>query len=273
MARLDKPVGIMLLLLPCWFGLALSGSVNILLYIAFALGAISMRSAGCVFNDIVDRKFDAQVERTKNRPLASGEIKLFHGILFFVFWLFCGAIILLTLPKLAIYIGLAFLPLVIAYPFMKRITYWPQAFLGLCFNSGVLIATATKLETVTLTSIILYIGCIFWTLGYDTIYAIQDKKDDEKIGVKSTALMFGESLRKYVAVFYIIFISMVSLAAFFEYPFNQTSLILLALTFGHLAWQVISVKSDNEQKASDLFKSNVFTGFLVLGFLLSLSLA
>jgi 4-hydroxybenzoate polyprenyltransferase len=259
LARLDKPIGIWLLFLPCCFGIALSNNSAYWLYPLFAAGAIIMRSAGCIINDIFDRKLDAKVERTKNRPLASGEISLFHALVVLGILLLMGMCILYTLPPVSIYIGLGIMPFVIAYPLMKRFTYYPQFVLGLVFNIGVLIAYSTATGTISLSAFFCYIGCICWTLGYDTIYAVQDMEDDKQVGIKSTAIKFGSNLKKYIGGLYLVFVLfMLALNSF-----HWFSLICWGLATAHLAWQSYKTSTDKPILCGQLFKSNVYVGILI----------
>lgn len=260
LARLDKPTGIYLLLLPCWFGLALSHTTEYWLYALFAVGAVVMRSSGCIINDIFDRKLDASVERTKTRPLASGELKIWQALIFLIALLIIGLGVLLCLNWLAIYIALAIAPLIVLYPLMKRITYWPQITLGVVFNSGVLIAYASAADYISFSALILYLGCIGWTLGYDTIYAIQDIKDDKAAGIKSTALKFAPDIQKFVGVSYFAFAA----AVFVVTGWGLYSNILWALAALHLAWQVYKTNIEKPEICGKLFKANVYTGLLVL---------
>ncbi len=204
--RLDRPIGTWLLLLPCWWGLSLADShgPDFWLMTYFAFGAIIMRGAGCVINDIYDRKLDQQVERTHTRPLASGQIKLVSAVVFLVLLLLSGLRVLMFFNSPTMLLGLLSLILVFTYPLMKRITWWPQLFLGLTFNWGALMGWTAVTGGLTLPPIILYIAGIFWTLGYDTIYAHQDIEDDAVVGIKSTARLFGASSRRWVSVFYLL---------------------------------------------------------------------
>ena len=202
--RLDKPIGTWLLLLPCWWGIVLAGPrwPKLGLMLLFGCGAVVMRSAGCVLNDMIDRKLDAQVERTKARPLASGEIALWQAGISLAGLLLIGLAILLTLNSVTIGLGIASLALVALYPLMKRVTWWPQLVLGLAFNWGALMGWAAVTGGMGLPAALLYLAGIGWTLGYDTIYAHQDMRDDEAVGIKSTARLFGERSKRMVALFY-----------------------------------------------------------------------
>src|SRR6478736_4864241 len=211
LARLDRPIGTWLLFWPCVFGLLLGAAADErrflewrdLYYVAlFAVGALVMRGAGCTFNDIIDRDIDAQVARTRGRPIPSGAITVWQAVAFLIVQCLLGLAVLLQFNWFAVALGAASLLLVAAYPFMKRITWWPQAWLGLTFNWGALLGFAAQTGRIDLADGMLYAGLIFWTLGYDTIYAHQDKDDDELIGVKSTARLFGRDSRKWIQGFY-----------------------------------------------------------------------
>jgi 4-hydroxybenzoate polyprenyltransferase len=212
--RLDKPIGTWLLLLPCWWGVALSSSLlpNLWLMFLFAVGAIVMRGAGCVINDIYDRKLDRLVERTRVRPLASGELALWRAVLFLGVLLAVGLGVLLLFNRATIIVGILSLLLVFTYPLMKRVTWWPQLFLGFTFNWGVLLGGCAVTGMIGLPVILAYIAGIFWTLGYDTIYAHQDKRDDADAGIKSTALLFGDESLRWVAFFYALALVFLALA-------------------------------------------------------------
>ncbi len=216
--RLDRPIGTWLLLLPCWWSVALASPKipDMGLMFLFGIGAVVMRGAGCVVNDIYDRKLDAQVERTRDRPLASGAIKLWQAVVFLKVLLLVGLGVLMLFNHFTIGMGLSSLLLVFAYPAMKRITWWPQLFLGFTFNWGALMGWSAVTGFIGLPTIPLYIAGVFWTLGYDTIYAYQDIADDERAGVKSTARLFGDNALPWVALFYalaIIWLAIAGLAA------------------------------------------------------------
>ncbi|MFY8095373.1 MAG: 4-hydroxybenzoate octaprenyltransferase [Niveispirillum sp.] len=206
LARLDRPIGTWLLLLPCWWSIALAapagGWPDLWLMGLFGVGAVVLRGAGCTLNDILDRKLDARVERTKVRPLPSGQVTVKQAIGFLLAQLLLGLVILLQLNPFAVFLGAASLLLVAAYPLMKRITWWPQAFLGLTFNWGALLGWAAVRGDLGWQPVLLYVGGILWTLGYDTIYAHQDREDDAHVGIKSTALLFGNDSRRWVGGFY-----------------------------------------------------------------------
>jgi len=255
--RIDKPIGIWLLLIPCWLGIALAtkGFPLINLLVLFAIGAVLMRSAGCIINDIVDRGFDAQVERTKNRPLASGKISIKQALVILALLLVLSLFVALLIGEQIIFMAFFALPLVITYPFMKRITWYPQLFLGLTFNFGALMGYVAVKEQIELSAILLYIGGIFWTLGYDTIYAHQDKNDDIKIGVKSTALKFGNESKKFIGIFY--FLSILF------WLFAGIKLIAIIAISIHFLWQLKTVNLDDIKSCNKIFRSNFVAGLLL----------
>jgi 4-hydroxybenzoate polyprenyltransferase len=206
LARLDRPIGTWLLLFPGWWAIALAAPAGLppdwLLLVLFAFGAVVMRGAGCTLNDIVDRDFDGRVARTRTRPIPAGEVSVRQAAAFLALQLLLGFLVLVTLPPAAIWLGVGVLGLIAIYPFMKRVTWWPQLFLGLTFNWGALLGWAAATGGVPVSAYLLYVGGIAWTLGYDTIYAHQDKEDDMRIGVKSSALALGEATRPWLFVFY-----------------------------------------------------------------------
>jgi 4-hydroxybenzoate polyprenyltransferase len=265
LARLDRPIGIWLLLLPCWWGLALAGGgvVETQLFALFALGAVIMRAAGCTINDMADREFDAKVARTSTRPLASGAVSLSRAGLFLALLLLAGLAVLLAFNRMTFLLALVAMPLVIFYPFMKRITWWPQAFLGLTFNWGVLLGwTALRggLEPVV---VVLYGGAVLWTLGYDTIYAHQDKHDDTLTGVKSTALRLGENTKSWLFVFYGGAMASIALAGWMA-GLSPLFYLALAAAAAHLCWQTAQLDINDAANCLATFKSNMWTGLLVL---------
>ncbi len=268
--RLDRPVGWWLLLLPAWWAMSLAvGGIAGLsgwdwyLVVLFFFGAIIMRGAGCVINDLWDRDLDAMVERTKARPLASGAVKTWQAAALLFILLFLGLLILVQTSAMAFWLGMAAMILVVAYPYMKRITWWPQAFLGITFNFGVLIGWAALTNEMSFAAILLYAGAFFWTLGYDTIYAHQDRDDDQMAGIKSTALLFGERSKKWVGGFYAASWSLIALAAFIGGA-GTLSLGLLILPGVHLLLQVLLWKTDSPASALRWFKSNRDCGLLFL---------
>jgi 4-hydroxybenzoate polyprenyltransferase len=265
LARLDRPIGTWLLLFPGWWAIALAADnwPNWRLMLLFAVGAVAMRGAGCTLNDIVDRDFDARVARTRTRPIASGAIGLRRAAAFLALLLAVGAAILVTLTPLAMLLGVAVLLLVATYPFMKRITYWPQFFLGLNFNWGALMGWAAVTGDLAPPALLLYAGGIFWTLGYDTIYAHQDKEDDVLIGVKSSALALGAATRPALYAFYaaaIVLWGAAFLAAGLAWPIWPC----LALAALQLAWQAATVRIDDPADCLAKFRANRLTGWLVL---------
>jgi len=254
LARLDRPIGTWLLLWPCWWAIALA-SGDVWLLLLFALGAVVMRGAGCTFNDIVDRDLDAQVARTANRPLPSGAVSVVAAWIFLIAQCGVGLAILLSLNDFAIVVGVASLFPVAVYPFMKRITYWPQLFLGIAFNWGALLGWAAVTGKLAQPAIWLYLGGIFWTLGYDTIYAHQDAEDDALIGVKSTALKFGANSKPAIASFYAAGLAMFALAGW-NADMGWGFWPLLGLAGAHLAWQVVQLDSTNSVNCLRIFRSN-----------------
>jgi 4-hydroxybenzoate polyprenyltransferase len=265
LARLDRPIGWELLLYPCWWGLALAspGHPDPVLALLFLIGAVAMRGAGCALNDIVDRNFDAQVERTRSRPIPSGQVSVLQAVLFMALLLAIGAGVLLSLDALAIWLGLGILVIVALYPFMKRVTYWPQIFLGLNFNWGAVIAWAAATGHVTAPAIALYAGGIAWTLFYDTIYAHSDKTDDMAIGVKSTALRFGAASKSWLAGFAVLALLCFTLALVLAGA-RLWSYLFIAAAALHFAWQLRAWRLDDPADCIAKFKSNRIVGWLVL---------
>ena len=271
--RLDRPIGTWLLLWPCWWSLvwalerAPANGAEWLrlgwLYLLFGVGAVVMRGAGCTYNDIVDRDFDAKVERTRTRPIPSGAVSVGAAIAFMILQLLVGLAILLQFNGFAVSLGVLSLLLVFTYPLMKRITYWPQFVLGLAFNWGALLGWAAVTGALGWAPALLYIGGIAWTLGYDTIYAHQDKEDDALIGVKSSALWLGELLTQpflgltYMAT--VLFLAIAGVKADLSWPFYAG----LALAALHLLWQAWKVESDDPQDCLRKFRSNRDVGLLI----------
>lgn len=255
--RLHKPVGIILLMLPCWWGIlahraTLSTSEIFPMFGWFALGAIVMRSAGCIINDAADRRMDAQVARTASRPLATGIIRLSSALTLACALVVGGACIAYHLGMDVFYLSCAFLPLVILYPFMKRFTYWPQAFLGITFGSGALFGTMASVHHITPIAWWLYAGSIFWVIGYDTIYACQDRMDDARIGIKSTALRFGSHLRLGVALCYLL--------AILCWMMAQPSLIGFTVAVALLIYQIVLLRDTDHTPYHLLFRMNMWVG-------------
>jgi len=267
LARYDRPIGTWLLLFPCWWSISLAGPhgfvPDIQLMILFAIGALVMRGAGCTVNDIADRDFDAKVARTATRPLASGALSLRQALVFLALQLLIGFIILVQLPLFAILLGVASLALVAAYPFMKRITWWPQAFLGLTFNWGALLGWTAVTGGLSAAPIWLYVGGLFWTLFYDTIYAHQDKADDALIGVKSTALRLGADTKKWLAGFGLLTLFCFG-AALMSAGSGFVAYLGLAAVAVHLGWQLYDVDIDDAPDCLTKFRSNRFVGWILL---------
>jgi len=265
LARLDRPIGTWLLLLPCWWGAALATPAwpDATMFVLFTIGTVVMRGAGCTVNDLADRKFDARVARTATRPIASGQISVLKAFVFLALQLLLGLSILLQFNAFTVALGASSLLLIVLYPFMKRITYWPQLFLGFTFNWGALLGWAAVKGELSAPAFVLYGAGIFWTLGYDTIYAHQDKKDDVLIGVKSTALKFGDGTKPWLVGFYsitVILLAATGLLANLAWPF-YSGLTLAAL---HLAWQIKSVDIANSKNCLRRFKSNRDFGLILL---------
>jgi len=266
LARLDRPIGTWLLLFPGWWSISLAtaqGAVpDIKLIGFFAIGAIVMRGAGCTVNDIADRDFDAKVARTATRPLASGALGLKQALAFLVLQLLIGLGILIQLPPFAILLGASSLALIVAYPFMKRITWWPQAFLGLTFNWGALLGWAAVTGSLHPAPLWLYAGGIFWTLFYDTIYAHQDKADDALIGVKSTALRLGADTKKWLRMFGAIAVFCFG-AALLVSGGGVAAYLALAGVAIHFGWQLYDVDIDDPQDCLAKFRANRFVGWIL----------
>jgi 4-hydroxybenzoate polyprenyltransferase len=262
LARLDRPAGTWLLLWPCIAGLALAGGLTRapLLLLWFGLGSIAMRGAGCVWNDIVDRDLDAQVERTRDRPVASGRISVKAALAFAVALSLIGLVVLLQLRSLAQAVALASLVPVAAYPFMKRITWWPQAWLGITFNWGALVGWAAVAEP-SPAMWLLWAGGIAWTLGYDTIYALQDIEDDALAGIKSSARALGPRARDGVAAFYALALLLWAAALWLVAGQALAIAALIPLTV-HLGWQVLHLADSSPANALRLFRANRLSGLL-----------
>ena len=268
LTRLNKPIGYMLLFWPCLWGLTIAydftSNLNIFFFylVLFFLGSILMRSAGCVVNDIVDRNYDKKVLRTKNRPIASGRISIMLAFFYVSFLCLLALVILLQFNKLTIYFALASMPLAFTYPYMKRLTYWPQLFLGITFNYGLLLGWISVQENLTLEPIIFYVGAIFWTLGYDTIYGYQDIKDDEIIGVKSTSIKFKNNPKKFLSLCYVItFISLISIGVLMS--FNNSYFLFLTLPAIHLFLQIKALNIKDQNICLKIFKSNNILGLII----------
>ncbi|WP_321342586.1 4-hydroxybenzoate octaprenyltransferase [Breoghania sp.] len=268
LARWDRPIGWWLLLWPCWWSSALAREAagfwlpNFWHLALFLIGAIAMRGAGCTYNDIVDRKFDGMVERTRSRPIPSGQVSVTQAIVFMGLQALAGLVVLLQFNTYTIILGFCSLVVVAAYPFMKRITYWPQSVLGLAFNWGALVGWSATQGTLGWPAIALYAGGILWTIGYDTIYAHQDKEDDALIGVKSTARLFGNWTETAVTLLYIgatvLFILAATLA-------DAGPLAFLGIAAGavHFIWQIIRLDIDDNDQCLMLFRSNKIYGWIL----------
>lgn len=263
LVRLDKPIGIWLLLLPSLWGIVLTHSFPLEIIIIFTMGAIVMRSAGCVINDIWDRKIDAQITRTKNRPLASGKISLLGASLFFVILSILGLLLLLKLNDKTLLLGVFFLCLVIIYPLMKRVIAIPQLFLAITFNAGALMTTMAIKNELTLSAWLLYIACFFWTLAYDTIYAHQDKKDDLKIGINSSAIVYGKNSLNHIIIYYSVMFVLLLIIGFINH-LNFLFYLGLLMTFILLIQKLLKTNLDNVKICFNLFKFNAYLGFLIL---------
>ena len=268
LTRLKKPIGFMLLFWPCSWGLAYSYSTNqnldlfIYYLILFFFGSVLMRSAGCIVNDIVDKDFDKKVQRTKKRPIASGKISVKNSLIYVVILCSIAFVILVQFNLLTILLGLCSMLLAFSYPFMKRITYWPQLFLGLTFNWGIIMAWTAMNNDISLEIIFLYIAAIFWTLGYDTIYGAQDMADDEIIGLKSTSLKFKKDIKLFVGISYLITLVLIVYLFLGEMGKNLFSLLLLFFAIS-LILQLINFDKNNPQKCLSSFKLNNYSGLLL----------
>ena len=269
LTRLNKPIGYMLLFWPCVWGLTLVYDFNseINTYykylIFFLLGSILMRSAGCIINDITDKKFDQKVERTKNRPIASEKISIKLALLYALVLCFCAFLILINFNLFTIVLALASMPFAFSYPLMKRFTYWPQLFLGIAFNYGLVLAWISINNSLILTPILFYIGAIFWTLGYDTIYGYQDIKDDEIIGIKSTSIKFKKNPKTFLTLCYsFLLISLILIGVLMN--FNNIFYLFLIIPFCHLFFYQINFLNINKpEDCLKIFKSNNVLGLIV----------
>jgi 4-hydroxybenzoate polyprenyltransferase len=266
--RLDRPIGAWLLYWPCVFGLALGAAADGRIFpdpwslVLMGIGTIVMRGAGCTYNDIVDRDIDAKVARTRGRPIPSGAVGAKAAFAFAVLLSLAGLAVLITFNFLTIIIGIASLALVAAYPFMKRITWWPQAWLGLTFNWGVLVGYAAETNSLPMETFVLYAGCFFWTLGYDTIYAHQDKEDDALIGVKSSALWLGSRTKPALYIFYALCFALI-IAAGWMAGLGVVFALAMLVPGAHMVWQVRALDTERPLLCLKLFKSNRETGALI----------
>ncbi len=268
--RLKKPIGYMLLFWPCAWGLTLAydfkNSLNdYFFYLTlFFLGSVLMRSAGCIVNDILDKEFDKKVERTKDRPLASGKISWKLALIYALVLCLLAFIVLLNFNLFTIILALGSMPLAFTYPLMKRYTYWPQLFLGITFNYGLVLGWTSFTEQISLIPILFYFGAIFWTLGYDTIYGYQDIKDDEIIGLKSTSIKFKKNSKLFLFLCYLTFILSFILGGYIL-KFNHMYFLLLIFPMSHLfGYQIRKFRPDNSEKCLSIFKSNNYFGLIIL---------
>ena len=272
--RLKRPIGYMLLFWPCAWGLTIaydfSSDLNLYFFylLLFFLGSVLMRSAGCIVNDILDRKFDKKVFRTKDRPIASGKISVKLGIFYSGLLCFVAFLVLINFNSFTILIALASMPLAFSYPLMKRYTYWPQLFLGITFNYGLILGWTSINNEINFIPLIFYFGAIFWTLGYDTIYGFQDIKDDEIIGIKSTSIKFKSNPIIFLYLCYTIFASSLILVGFLG-EFSKLYFVSLIMIFLQMYYfQLKKFKQNSPSTCLEIFKSNNFLGILVFLILL-----
>jgi len=269
LTRLKKPIGFMLLFWPCAWGLTLAYdfSLNLNTYffylILFFFGSVLMRSAGCIVNDILDREFDARVYRTKNRPIASGKISVKLAIIYSLILCFLALLVLLNFNLFTIILALGSMPLAFTYPLMKRFTYWPQLFLGITFNYGLILGWTTIYSQINLAPILFYLGAIFWTLGYDTIYGYQDIKDDEIIGLKSTSIKFKSKAKNFLSICYAALLIFFILGGLYM-SFSYTYYVLMLIPLLHLFfYQIRTFDPNNSNSCLKAFKSNNFFGLII----------
>ncbi len=270
LTRLKKPIGFMLLFWPCIWGLTIAydfqiGFEKYIFYlILFFLGSVLMRSAGCIVNDIIDKDFDKNVERTKNRPIASGKLTVKTAVIYSIILCLLAFLVLINFNLTTILFAIASMPLAFTYPLMKRYTYWPQFFLGITFNYGLLLGWTSINESISLAPFIFYLGAIFWTLGYDTIYGFQDIEDDEIIGVKSTSIKFKKNPKVFLSISYFLFVLcfliMGIILNFSNYFFAGIFIIVIHLFF----FQIYNFEKSDKIKCLNIFKSNNFLGLLIL---------
>ena len=270
LTRFKKPTGYMLLFWPCAWGLSLaydfSNDINLYFFylLLFFLGSVLMRSAGCIINDIWDRKFDKKVFRTKNRPIASGKVSVFLGLIYAAILCFLAFLVLINFNFFTILVALGSMPLAFTYPLMKRFTYWPQLFLGITFNYGLILGWSSIFGEISLIPLLFYLGAIFWTLAYDTIYGFQDIKDDEIIGLKSTSIKFKDIPYTFLILCYsLFFVSLMIVGLLMK--LNNYFYIMSVLVFSHLfLYQIKNLDIKNSNVCLEKFKSNNFLGFFVL---------
>jgi 4-hydroxybenzoate polyprenyltransferase len=268
LARLDRPIGSWLLLIPCWWSVALAAihagaQVNLWHGALFFVGAFAMRGAGCTWNDIVDRDLDARVERTRSRPIPSGQVSVRAAAAFLILQALVGLAVLLQFNLFTIATGFASLAVVVVYPFMKRITYWPQIVLGLAFSWGALMGWPATFARLDLPAFLLYAGSICWVIGYDTVYAHQDREDDALVGIKSTALLFGARTKPMLALFYSLAVVLIALAGWSAGAGFVFAIGALAFA-AHLAWQIGRLDVDDPLLCLSVFKSNRDAGLILL---------
>ena len=273
LSRLDRPIGSWLLLIPCWWSSALASVAarashpNIWHLVLFFIGAFAMRGAGCTWNDIVDRDLDGSVERTRSRPIPSGQVSLAQAAAFLVLQALVGLAVLLQFNRFTVWLGIASLAIIAIYPFMKRITYWPQIVLGLAFSWGALMGWAAAFGRLDLPALLLYAGSISWVIGYDTIYAHQDREDDALIGIKSTALLFRERTKPMLALFYAIAVALIAVAGWMAGA-GVVFAIGLAAFAAHLAWQIARLDIGDPDQCLIVFKSDRDAGLILFAGLL-----
>ena len=272
LARLDRPIGSWLLLMPCWWSVGLAGMrtehfPSVSHIVLFFIGAFAMRGAGCTWNDLVDRNLDGLVERTRSRPIPSGQVTVAQATAFMMAQALIGFLVLIAFNRYTVITGLVSLLVVVIYPFMKRITYWPQIFLGLAFSWGALMGWPAAFGRLDWPAIVLYAGSIAWVIGYDTIYAHQDREDDLLIGIKSTALLFGENTRPMLASFYVVAVMLIGIAGLMAGGGLIFILGLIAFA-AHLAWQVMRLDINDSAHCLKLFKSNRDAGLMLFGAML-----
>tara|TARA_B100002052_G_scaffold11763_1_gene9530 strand:- start:113 stop:973 length:861 start_codon:yes stop_codon:yes gene_type:complete len=277
LTRLNKPIGFMLLFWPCSWGLAyayfVNQNLNLFLYylLLFFLGSVLMRSAGCIFNDIIDKDFDKRVNRTKARPIASGKISVARSLVYVLILCLLAFLVLVQFNIMTIVLGMSSMLLAFSYPFMKRITYWPQLFLGITFNWGIIMAWVALNNFISQEIIILYLSAIFWTLGYDTIYGAQDMSDDEIIGLKSTSIKFKKNISLFVTIAYLISIILI-MYLFNNFLGKNIFSFFLILFILSLSYQIIEFKKNKSNDYLKLFKFNNISGLLLFMSIFSLSL-
>ena len=269
LTRLKKPIGFMLLFWPCAWGLTLAYDFSTSLYIyffyltLFFLGSVLMRSAGCIVNDILDKEFDAKVFRTKNRPIASGKVSIKLGIFYSILLCFLALLVLLNFNSFTIILALGSMPLAFTYPLMKRFTYWPQLFLGITFNYGLILGWTAINGKLEMAPILFYLGAIFWTLGYDTIYGYQDIKDDEIIGLKSTSIKFKGKAKEFLFVCYA-FVIIFFIVGGLKMNFHSSYYFLILIPFTHLfLYQIKIFDLKNPSRCLNAFKSNNSFGLII----------